>query len=57
MYGRVPTEAVNAMAIKELEAKTAELEKLKADIPQLPITIDEDLLLPLTESNIQNSSQ
>jgi cell wall-associated NlpC family hydrolase len=46
MYGRVPAELINATAIAELRTKTAELEKLKADTPQLPITIDEDLLLP-----------
>jgi hypothetical protein len=46
MYGRVPAELINATAIAEVRTKTAELEKLKADTPQLPITIDEDLLLP-----------
>ena len=46
VYGRVPIEAVNAPALRELKAKTAELEKLKANPPQLPITIDENLLPP-----------
>ncbi len=43
-YGRVPIEAINAPALREIKAKTAELEKLKANPPQLPITIDENLL-------------
>jgi cell wall-associated NlpC family hydrolase len=48
-YGRVPVEAINAPALREVKAKTAELEKLVANPPQLPITIDENLLQPLTE--------
>ena len=44
IYGRVPIEAINAPALREVKAKTAELEKLKANPPQLPITIDENLL-------------
>ena len=46
VYGRVPIEAVNAPALREIKTKTAELEKLKANPPQLPITIDENLLPP-----------
>jgi hypothetical protein len=57
MYGRVPIEAVNAPALREIESKTKELEKLMANPPQLPITIDEELLLPLTESKLQNPAQ
>jgi cell wall-associated NlpC family hydrolase len=56
-YGRVPIEAVNAPALREIESKTKELEKLKANPPQLPITIDEELLLPLTESKLQDPAQ
>jgi cell wall-associated NlpC family hydrolase len=55
-YGRVPIDAVNAPALREIEKKTKELEKLKANPPQLPITIDENLLLPLTEPELQNST-
>ena len=56
-YGRVPIEALNAPALREIAEKTKELEKLKANPPQLPISIDENLLLPLTESEVQNSAQ
>jgi hypothetical protein len=52
----VPIDAVNAPALREIEKKTKELEKLKANPPQLPITIDENLLLPLTEPELQNST-
>ena len=45
MYGRVPVEALNAPALREIELKSKELEELKANPPQLPITIDEDLFL------------
>jgi hypothetical protein len=55
-YGRVPIEALNAPALREIEKKTKELEKLKANPPQLPIVIDENLLLPLNEPEIQNSA-
>jgi len=51
-YGRVPVEAINAPALREVKAKTAELEKLVANPPQLPITIDENLLQPLTEPEL-----
>jgi cell wall-associated NlpC family hydrolase len=54
MYGRVPVEALNAPALREIEKKTKELEKLKANPPQLPITIDEKILQPLMESEIKN---
>ena len=57
MYGRVPIEALNAPALREIESKTKELEKLQANPPQLPITIDDELLLPLTESKLQNPAQ
>ena len=46
LYGRAPIEVVNASALREVESKTAELEELKANPPQLPITIDEALLAP-----------
>lgn len=39
-YGRVPAAAVNKDAITEVVDKTAELEELKADVPQLEITVD-----------------
>jgi hypothetical protein len=48
---------LNAPALREIAEKTKELEKLKANPPQLPISIDENLLLPLTESEVQNSAQ
>lgn len=54
MYGRVPVEALNAPALREIEKKTKELEKLKANPPQLPITIDEKILQPLMESEIRD---
>jgi hypothetical protein len=54
MYGRVPVEALNAPALREIEKKTNELEKLKANPPQLPITIDEKILQPLMESEIRD---
>jgi cell wall-associated NlpC family hydrolase len=56
-YGRVPIEALNAPALREIEKKTKELEKLKANPPQLPIVIDENLLLPLNEPVRQDSAQ
>ena len=46
MYGRVPVEALNAPALREIELKSKELDELKANPPQLPITIDEELFLP-----------
>ena len=49
-------EALNAPALREIEKKTKELEKLKANPPQLPITIDEKILQPLTEPELQNST-
>jgi cell wall-associated NlpC family hydrolase len=48
-YGRVPVEAINAAAIKELAEKTAALEEVKAQVPQLEITIDPKNLLPSTD--------
>ena len=45
-YGRVPVEAVNASALKEIADKTAALEEAKASAPQLEITIDPENLLP-----------
>ena len=52
VYGRVPIEALNAPALQEVKEKTAELEKLKANPPQLPITIDENLLQPLASPEL-----
>jgi cell wall-associated NlpC family hydrolase len=48
-YGRVPVEAINAAAIAEVAEKTAALEKAKADVPELEITIDPKNLLPDTD--------
>jgi cell wall-associated NlpC family hydrolase len=45
-YGRVPVEAINASALEEIAAKTAALEEVKAQAPQLEITIDPQNLLP-----------
>jgi hypothetical protein len=39
-YGRVPEAAVNSDAIAEIADKTAELEEIKAEVPQLEITVD-----------------
>jgi cell wall-associated NlpC family hydrolase len=39
-YGRVPAAAVNSDAIAEIADKTAELEEIKAEVPQLEITVD-----------------
>ena len=39
-YGRVPEAAVTSGAIAEIADKTAELEEIKADVPQLEITVD-----------------
>ena len=52
VYGRVPIEALNAPAMREVKDKTAELEKLKANPPQLPIVIDENLLQPLASTEL-----
>ena len=48
-YGRVPIEAVNASALADIAAKTAALEEVKAQAPQLEITIDPENLLPASE--------
>jgi len=48
-YGRVPVEAVNASAAKELAEKTAALEEVKASAPQLEITINPENLLPTSD--------
>lgn len=48
-YGRVPVEAINAAAIEEVAEKTAALEEVKAQAPQLEITIDPQNLLPVSE--------
>lgn len=48
-YGRVPVEALNAAAIKEVAEKTQALEEVKAQTPQLEITIDPQNLLPASE--------
>ena len=45
-YGRVPVEAINAAALEEVAEKTAALEEVKAQAPQLEITIDPQNLLP-----------
>jgi cell wall-associated NlpC family hydrolase len=45
-YGRVPVEAINAAALEEIAEKTAALEEVKAQAPQLEITIDPQNLLP-----------
>jgi cell wall-associated NlpC family hydrolase len=39
-YGRVPVAAINGEAIAEVATKTAELERLKAEVPQLTINVD-----------------
>jgi cell wall-associated NlpC family hydrolase len=39
-YGRVPSAEIDGKAIAEVAAKTAELEAVKAAVPQLEITID-----------------
>ncbi len=44
-YGRVPVEAINAAALEDIAAKTAALEEVKAQAPQLEITIDPQNLL------------
>ena len=44
-YGRVPVEAINAAALEEVAEKTAALEEVKAQAPQLEITIDPQNLL------------
>jgi cell wall-associated NlpC family hydrolase len=49
-YGRVPIEAVNASALADIAAKTAALEEVKAQAPQLEITIDPENLLPQSDS-------
>jgi cell wall-associated NlpC family hydrolase len=43
-YGRVPASAINGPALREIEKKTAELDSLLENVPQLPITIDENYL-------------
>ena len=43
-YGRVPAAAVNSDAIAEIADKTAELEEIKAEVPQLEITVDPTLV-------------
>ena len=48
-YGRVPVEAINAAALEEIAEKTAALEVVKAQAPQLEITIDPQNLLPSSE--------
>jgi cell wall-associated NlpC family hydrolase len=48
-YGRVPVEAINASALEEIADKTAALEEVKAQAPQLEITIDPQNLLPTSE--------
>ena len=48
-YGRVPVEAINAAALEEIAEKTAALEEVKAQAPQLEITIDPQNLLPSSE--------
>jgi cell wall-associated NlpC family hydrolase len=45
-YGRVPVAEINAAAIEEVAEKTAALEEVKAQAPQLEITIDPQNLLP-----------
>jgi hypothetical protein len=39
-YGRVPVKAINASALEEIADKTAALEEVKVQAPQLEITID-----------------
>ena len=48
-YGRVPVEAVNAAALEDIAEKTAALEEVKAQAPQLEITIDPQNLLQSSE--------
>jgi cell wall-associated NlpC family hydrolase len=48
-YGRVPIAEINAAAIAEVAEKTAVLEEVKAQAPQLEITIDPQNLLPSSE--------
>ena len=48
-YGRVPVEVLNAAAIKEVAEKTQALEEIKAQTPQLEITIDPQNLLPVSD--------
>jgi cell wall-associated NlpC family hydrolase len=44
-YGRVPVEAINAAALEDIAQKTAALEEVKAQAPQLEIMIDPQNLL------------
>jgi len=48
-YGRVPVEAINAAALEDIAEKTAALEEVKAQAPQLEITIDPQNLLPSSD--------
>ena len=49
-YGRVPVEVINAAALEDIAEKTAALEEVKAQAPQLEITIDPENLLPQSGS-------
>jgi cell wall-associated NlpC family hydrolase len=49
-YGRVPVEVINAAALEDIAEKTAALEEVKAQAPQLEITIDPENLLPQSDS-------
>jgi cell wall-associated NlpC family hydrolase len=55
-YGRVPASAINGPAAREVEAKSAELKELMDNAPQLPITIDEKILLKETTPSVPASA-
>jgi cell wall-associated NlpC family hydrolase len=48
-YGRVPIAAINAAALEDIAEKTAALEEVKAQAPQLEITIDPQNLISTTD--------
>jgi cell wall-associated NlpC family hydrolase len=48
-YGRVPIAAINAAALEDIAEKTAALEEVKAQAPQLEITIDPQNLISSTD--------